>query len=128
MTASSGPIEMHLRPFLLVLALFAGLASPGFASVFSDAADRLDGEWRGADFVLRVDAKRAQASVDLERPFAWQRFLVKEVTSDEIVFTVGPELFQARVEEDLLTISGTSFRGTRVLVRQDAVLRGTTEN
>ena len=82
---------------------------------------------RRDDFVLRVDAKRAQASIDPDRPFEWQRFLVKEVSEDEIVFTIGAELFEAKlVEADTLILTGTNFRGARVLFR-DAALRGTTE-
>ena len=68
-------------------------------SPFSEAAARLDGDWRGSDFVLRVDARRAQASVDPTRPFEWKRFVVKEVTSEDIVFAVGAELFEARLAD-----------------------------
>ena len=102
---------------LPLAALLAILCSASFAATFSDAAKRLDGEWRGEDFVLRVDAARAQASLDPERPFGWQRFLVKEVDEDEIVFTVGSELFQARIDADTLTLTGTGFRGEQVLTR-----------
>jgi hypothetical protein len=121
---------MRMRVFLLGLILFAqGLAAevPPAAAVssFSEAARRLDGEWRGSDFVLRVDARRAQASIDAKRPFEWEHFLVKDVTESEIVFTVGAELFEAKVGADVLTLTGTSFRGARVLFRE-ADLRGTT--
>jgi hypothetical protein len=108
----------QMRRLLASLALLAALAAPGAASVFSDAAERLDGMWRDGDFVLRVDAKRAQASIDPVRPFAWERFLVKEVTPTEVIFTIGSELYQARIEEDTLTLTGTSFRGERVLSRE----------
>jgi hypothetical protein len=77
------------------------------------------------DFVLRVDAGRAQASVDAVRPFEWEHFLIKEVTPDEIVFAIGAELFEARLGADILTLTGTSFRGARVLMRETG-LRGTT--
>jgi hypothetical protein len=109
---------MRIRPLLASLALLVALAAPAVASVFSDAAERLDGIWRGGDFVLRVDARRAQASVDAERPFAWARFLVKEVTPTEVVFTIGSELYEARIENDTLTLTGTSFRGERLLSRE----------
>ena len=75
--------------------------------------------------MLRVDAKRAQASVDLARPFEWERFLIKEVSEAEIIFTVGAELFEAKLAEDTLTLTGTNFRGPRVLFRE-TTLRGTT--
>jgi hypothetical protein len=117
---------MKLRVIFLVLALFSGLSSFGAASTFSEAADRLNGEWRGDDFVLRVDAKRAQASVDASHPFAWEHFVIKEVTPAEVVFTIGPELYEARIEADILTLTGTSFRGARVLFREGGDLRGTT--
>jgi hypothetical protein len=88
------------------------------ASPFYDAARELDGEWRGDGFVLKVDSRRAQASVDPKRSFHWQRFLVKEVTDKDIVFAVGTELFEARIDADTLLLTGTSFRGERVLKRQ----------
>jgi hypothetical protein len=118
---------MRFRVFLVgAMLIFAANALA--ATPFSEAAHRLDGEWRGADsdFVLRVDAKRAQASIDPARPFEWERFLIKDVSEGEITFTVGAELFEAKLAEGTLTLTGTSFRGPRVLFR-DAALRGTTE-
>ena len=53
-------------------------------------------------------------------------FLIKEVTADEIVFSVGAELFEAKLDADTLTLKSTSFRGPRVLFR-DTQLRGTSE-
>lgn len=113
--------------FVLVLPALLGAATLAAASPFSDAAARLDGAWRGGDFVLKIDARRAQASTDPARPFDWQHFVVKEVSPDEVVFAVGPELYEAHIDADVLTLTGTSFRGTRVLFR-DAMdgLRGTT--
>jgi hypothetical protein len=108
---------MRLRLLLSALALLAAVAVAHASSTFAEAAERLDGEWRGGDFVLRIDAKRAQASVDGERPFAWERFLVRDVTPTEIVFAVGDELYEARLESDSLTLTGTSFRGERLLFR-----------
>ena len=86
---------MRLRAILLSVALVAATPLLTAASPFAEAARRLDGEWRGDGYVLRVDSQRAQASIDPERPFQWQRFLVKEVTGDEIVFAIGAELFEA---------------------------------
>jgi hypothetical protein len=114
---------MRIRLAVLILLLLAGGSAP--ASPFSEAAERLDGEWHSADFVLKVDSRRAQASVDANRPFHWERFLIKEVTEDEIVFSIGAELFQAAVEENMLVLTGTTFRGKRVLFR-DPDLRGGT--
>ncbi len=76
--------------------------------------------------MLRVDARRAQASLDPDHPFAWQHFLIKEVTSKEVVFSVGPEIYEAQIDGDVLTLSGTSFLGERVLFRETGQLRGTT--
>jgi hypothetical protein len=112
---------------LLTVALFACLGVSATASPFSDAAAQLDGEWRAADFVLRVDAPRAQASLEQGQPFAWERFVIKEVTPSEVVFAVGAELYEARIDTDILTLTGTSFRGTRVLFRETGGLRGTAE-
>jgi hypothetical protein len=116
---------MRIRVSLLALALLAGAHAPAVASPFSEAAEKLDGEWRGGAFVLRVDARRAQASVDPARPFEWERFLIKEVRGGEIVFTIGAELFEAKLDANVLTLTGTGFRGARVLFR-GADLRGTT--
>ncbi len=126
MTVGVGYPVMRSRLLPLVL-LLLGLVSTAAASPFTDAAARLDGEWLGENFVLRVDARRAQASTDAARPFAWQHFLIKEVTPEEVVFTIGPELFEARFEADALTLTGTSFRGERVLFHQESEgLRGAT--
>jgi hypothetical protein len=121
---------MRLRVIFLCIALVCGaFASGAFAAPaktsFAQAANELDGDWRGGDFVLRVDARRAQASVDPSRPFEWEQFLIKEVTDREIVFAVGAELFEAKLDADVLTLTGTGFRGARVLFRE-ANLRGTT--
>jgi hypothetical protein len=116
---------MRVGSLLLAVALGAGSVS-AVASPFSDAADLLNGEWRGGEFVLRVDAKRAQASVDAERPFSWERFLVKDVNEEAIVFAIGAELYEAKLGPDMLTLTGTSFRGERVLMRETG-LRGTSE-
>jgi hypothetical protein len=115
---------MRLRVLLFALALLGGVSAAA-GPPFSEAAEKLDGEWRGADFVLRVDARRAQASVDPQRPFEWEHFLIKEVSEGEIVFAVGAELFEAKLDANVLTLTGTSFRGARVLFRE-ANLRGTT--
>jgi len=115
---------MHIRNLISVAILLAGLAAAAFASTFSDAADRLDGIWRSDDFVLRVDAKRAQASVDGTRPFAWDRFLVKEVTGAQVVFSIGAELYEAvLIDDNTLTLTGTSFTGARTLSRGALELR-----
>jgi hypothetical protein len=99
----------------------------GAASSFAEAAELLNGEWRGANFLLKVDARRAQASVDPDHPFEWEHFLIKEVDGNEIVFTVGGELFEAKLGPNVITLTGTSFRGPRVLFRE-AELRGTTSD
>src|SRR5262245_46549480 len=121
---------MRGRVILLCAALL-GAALPAetlAASVrpsFAEAAKELDGDWRGGDFVLRIDARRAQASIDPTRPFEWEHFLIKAVDDREITFAVGANLYEAKVEADVLTLTGTGFRGARVLFR-DASLRGTT--
>jgi hypothetical protein len=74
---------MRIRFAWTIFALFA-LLGPGWASPFDDAARQLDGSWQGDGFVLRVDAQRAQASIDPARPFAWQRFLVKGIEEGDL--------------------------------------------
>ena len=107
---------MRLRMVLLA-SMLLGTPEAWAASLFGEAAERLNGEWRGGDFVLRVDAKRAQASTASDRPFEWRRFLAKEVTRNEVVFTIGTELFEAVIDADTLVLTGTNFRGERVLFR-----------
>jgi hypothetical protein len=108
---------------LLVVALLAVQERSAAASTLAEAARLLDGEWRGAALVLRIDADRAQASMAPDRPFEWRRFIVKEISGDEVIFAIGAELFTAKVAADTLTLTGTSFRGARVLFR-DMDLRG----
>ena len=116
---------MHIRAALLSVALLALGGAAGAAQSLAEAARLLNGEWHGDSFVLRIDADRAQASFAPERPFEWQRFIVKAYGEEEIVFSIGAELFQATVGEDTLTLTGNSFRGARVLFR-NTDLRGTT--
>lgn len=115
---------LHIRIALLILALVAG-SSACAASRYADAAQRLDGEWRGAEVVLKIDAERAQASMTPDRPFEWRRFIIKDIRADEIVFAIGSDLYEAKVDADTLTLTGTAFRGAKVLFRDDG-LRGTT--
>ena len=106
-----------LTRFPLILAFVIAAAPWAAASPFGDAANLLDGEWHGDGFVLKIDSSRAQASLDPSRPFEWQRFVVKEVTEDDVVFAVGNELFEASVEAESLKLSGTIFRGEKLLRR-----------
>jgi len=109
---------MCVRYGLLIAAVLAALPQAASALSFSEATEQLNGSWRGDDYVLKVDAERAQASVDPDRPFAWQRFLVKEVADWRVTFTVGAELFQAVIGPDGILLTSTSFRGSRVLRRE----------
>jgi hypothetical protein len=117
--------EMHVRIALLILALLAGSSISAATSTYAEAGRLLEGEWRGDEFVLRIDAARAQASIAPDRPFEWQRFLVKEAHDNEVIFSIGAELYEAKVDADTLVLTGTSFRGARVLFR-NTDLRGTT--
>lgn len=109
---------MRIRIGLLALCLAAPLPSQA-ASPFAQAASTLDGQWKGEDFVLKIDSTRAQASLDPARPFEWRRFLVQSVSGETVTFSVGPDLFEARVADDQLRLTGTTFRGERTLVRQE---------
>ena len=105
----------------MLLALLPALAA---ASPFLDAAEFLNGSWRGDDFVLRVDSHRAQASVDPKRPFEWDRFVIRDVTEDEVIFVIGSELFEAKRRDGDIVLTGTSFQGERVLERETATAPG----
>lgn len=106
-----------LSRFVSIVLVAIAVAPWAAASPFADAASQLDGRWEGDGFVLKIDSSRAQASLDPSRPFHWQRFVVKEVTEDAFIFAIGNELFQATVDAEALRLSGTSFRGEKVLRR-----------
>jgi hypothetical protein len=110
-------MQFSVRFLCLLLAAAAPIAARA-ASPFVDAAARLNGTWEGDGYVLQVDSQRAQASVDPERPFHWERFLVKDVSDDKVTFTVGAELYEAKLAADSLTLTSTSFRGERTLKRE----------
>jgi len=110
---------MRLLPALIPLLLATAAAS---ASPLGDAARQLDGEWTGQGFRLRIDSARAQASTNPDKPFQWQRFIVREAAGEKVVFAIGPDLYEATVLlPEVLTLTSTSFRGERVLLRLDAL-------
>lgn len=112
---------MQLRTLALALGLLAAAPANAAGSPFTDAADLLDGRWQDSEgFVLRIDQERAQASVDPARPFKWQRFLVKAVEGNTIVFAIGSDVFEAALEGGNITLTGTGFRGERILRRGTA--------
>lgn len=115
---------MRLRIALIFLTLFVGTGAAA-ASTFADASRLLDGEWSNDTVVLRIDAERAQASMTPDRPFEWKRFVIRDAQGNEVIFAIGAELYEATVAGDSLTLTGTSFRGKRVLFREPE-LRGTT--
>lgn len=126
---------MRLSPILLALGLSGSAALA--ASPVDEAARLLDGAWRGDGFSLKVDSRRAQANIDPERPFEWRRFAVKQVAEGEIVFAIGAEIFEAKLSDDSLELTSTTFRGERRLERDgpaaeidysDLGLRGTTSD
>jgi hypothetical protein len=95
-------------------------APAGSPEEAADILGNLDGWWENGADILRIDLVRAQANTDPERPFEWDRFLVKELSDGEIVFSIGADLYQAEIDGDALVLSGTSFRGERTLFRQAA--------
>jgi len=113
-------LSVRLTGLFLACGLLFGLWTSALAEPFIEAANYLSGVWQGDGYTLRVDASRAQASVDGARPFAWSRFLVKEVDGDEIVFSVGAEIFEARVNDLGIVLTSTVFRGERNLQRETA--------
>jgi hypothetical protein len=111
-------IEVAMRLTVALLGLAMSAPAAHALSPFDEAARRLDGVWRGDGYALKVDARRAQANIDPEKPFQWQRFEVKEVGDGEIVFSVGAEIFEAKLAGDELELTSTAFRGERLLERQ----------
>lgn len=84
----------------------------------AEVAGQLNGAWQGEDLALQIDAKRAQANRYADRPFQWERFMIKEVTDDDVAFSIGSELFEAVIDGEEMTLAGTSFRGERLLRRR----------
>ena len=113
---------MCLRAGIFAAVLTVACFPAAAASVLWDAAQKLDGPWENDIYSMRIDSVRAQASLDPKKPFQWQRFLVKEVSGDTVVFTVGSELFEATLEADELVLTSSSFRGERVLQRPQPLL------
>ena len=105
--------SVALASFVWGAASLAEAASP-----VDEAARLLDGVWRGEDYALKVDSRRAQANTDPGKPFEWQRFVVKGVDDEAILFAIGAEIFEARIAGDVLDLSSTSFRGERRLTRE----------
>ncbi len=118
---------MPVRIVLLILTLLAATSVSTGASTFAEAGRLLDGEWSDDTTVLRIDAARAQASMTPDRPFEWKRFVIRDANGNDVVFAIGAELYEAKVDGDSLSLTGTSFRGKRVLFRE-AELRGTTDD
>jgi hypothetical protein len=106
-------------PSVALAAMIWGAASLAeAASPVDEAARLLDGVWRGEDYALTVDSRRAQANTNPGKPFQWQRFVVKSVDDEAILFAIGAEIFEARIDGDVLQLSSTSFRGERRLTRE----------
>jgi hypothetical protein len=124
-------------PSIVLVSMICGAAPLAeAASPVEEAARLLDGVWRGEDYALKVDSRRAQANIDPRKPFQWQRFVVKNVDGEAIVFAIGAEIFEAQITGDVLELSSTSFRGERRLTREETMetaegfeleLRGTTD-
>jgi hypothetical protein len=93
-------------------------SAPAWSNPLYEAAKKLDGTWRGDGYSLTVDSQRDQARIDSNRPFEWQRFLVQEVRPDEIVFSIGAEIYEAKVGPDQMMLSGSSFRGEHRMRRE----------
>jgi hypothetical protein len=84
----------------------------------ADVSRDLHGRWEGDGLRIQIDAARSQAQMRADRPFQWDRFMVKDVTEGDLAFSVGAELFEAVIDGDEMTVAATSFRGTRRLRRQ----------
>jgi hypothetical protein len=81
------------------------------------AAHRLTGVWTGDGVTMWIDPSRAQARTSLEPPFSWKRFLVREAQQD-VIFTLGAEVYEAKLLPDKMTITSTAFQGVRELARK----------
>jgi hypothetical protein len=86
-------------------------------SAYMNLANHLAGTWQNQSHVLRVDPFRAQASLSRDSPFEWQKFRVREGGREEIVFTIGAQVYVAKLDNTSLVLSSTSFRGDETLTR-----------
>lgn len=119
-------VGMPIRFVLLLLAFLVGSGAAAGASTYAEAGRLLDGEWRSEGVVLRVDAERAQATITPARPFEWKRFVIKSVSGNEVIFAIGAELYEATVDGSSLRLTGTTFRGELVFLREPE-LRGSAD-
>ena len=100
---------------LVAPVMLASTVSPAAAA---PAGRVLDGHWAGGGFEIRIDVERGLANIDPEKPFSWQRFIVKDVEGTRIVFTIGARLFIAELSEDGMALTGFDFPGEIQLTRQ----------
>lgn len=112
-TGCHGDIETHSPRSVRTIVLSLEEYDPAAFAL----SHQLDGTWTGALSVLRVDRERAQANLDQDLPFKWERFLVREFSSGTLLFTIGAELFEARLQPDSIVLTGSAFRGEHAFWR-----------
>jgi hypothetical protein len=106
------------RPFRRSGRVSRSTSKPNRLSALSNLVPELDGQWEGDGYFLRIDRERAQANIDADRGFAWQAFSIKGGLGDAILFIIGTELYEARVNGETLSLSSSSFRGEKLLRRR----------
>ena len=121
---------MQRRPFksslLSSLALAAGLSAGAIdpqSSAYGQVFDLLDGHWQGEDVEITIDARRAQARRDRQRPFQWEAFNVSNVEGNMVVFSVGAQVFIGQLSGDELTLTTPGGAWPDLLVRTGRLAR-----
>ena len=109
--------SLFIRRLTGIAVLFAALAA---AHASAQILPALEGEWRGEELSLAIDQRRGQARLDLGRPFHWERFILKEVDGERIVFTIGARLFAATLDDDSLSVEAPGYGGPQLLRRVPA--------
>jgi hypothetical protein len=103
-----------MRRMLLAAAILAAILSPSSSLASEDALARLralDGAWYGAGLSLWIDAERALARVDRQKPFQWEAFNIRNIAGPMIVFSIGERLFVAYLDGDRMSLTSRDRRG-----------------
>ena len=98
----------------------AGTAALAFVLMgFSaeDAKQALNGQWRSADLVLSIDVRTAEATLADAQGNQRERFELKKVVGNTVLFTVGDKRLVGSLAEDQLVVTVGNDPFTQTLKR-----------
>ncbi len=106
----------------VALGAAAGLAFVLMGFTVEDARRALDGQWRSAGLVLTIKADAGEATLaDAARPVERERFELKKVVGNTVLFTVGDKRLVGLLAEDRLTITIGNDPFSQVLRRSKPI-------